>query len=85
MRSLSREEGTSERNASPIASTDLENVNRFILTCAFRRETLRAMDRVLKDKLRLSSGLRFGRTGALSWPRKKKNARTDEKHAKEPL
>ena len=40
------------------------------------------MDRVLEDKLRLF-GLRFGRTGALAWPKKtnEKNARTDEKHA----
>jgi len=38
---------------------------------AFRRETLRAMDRVLEDKLRLfDTG--FGRTGALEWPRKVK-------------
>jgi len=65
-----------------MARTDLENVNGFILTCAFRGETLRAMDRFLEDKLRLSSGLRFGRTGALSWPRENKNVRTDEKHAK---
>jgi hypothetical protein len=69
MRSLSRE--ASEWNASPIARTDLENVNGFILTCAFRGETLRAMDRVLEDKLRLS-GMRLGRTDALSRPREKK-------------
>lgn len=65
------EMGTSEWIASSTARTDLENVNGFVLMYAFRRETLRAMDRVLEDKLRLFD-TRFGRTGALEWPRKEK-------------
>lgn len=91
MRSFSREEGTGEWKASSIARTDLENVSGFILMYALRGRTLRAMDRVLEDKVWLFGlRLRFGRTGALAWPRKKikikrTNERTDEKHAKKKI
>jgi hypothetical protein len=80
MRSFSREGGTGEWKASSIARTDLENVSGFILMYALRRRTLWAMDRVLEDKVWLFGlRLRFGRTGALAWPRKKRKIkRTNE-------